>query len=300
MLNNCKTTRRGFVVVLHLVIMAHVAACQSDAREELRGSLYFPVGNYLAELDLRSGSVDIETSLQNAEIRGISRQKDQRLLLSVFGRENQQDTHRLVLYDLATRQALTIAYGRNGHYLPGTDILLYDDGVSLILAERGGDDWQKTEVQRHAYNAALQVAPLSATRFLYAIAGQSIHVYDIGSRRAIELVKLGERCRLDASLWDPQRERLLCRRRLDDGGFEYAMVDLEGAVTETLALPSSRSLQPVAFLPDQHALVLTERWQSMLSDRQKHAIWVYRFDSLEFYRLVDNQHLGRSVVYAPL
>jgi hypothetical protein len=58
-------------------------------------------------------------------------------------------------------------------------------------------------------------------------------------------------------------------------------------------------LQPLAFLPDQDALVLAERWRSRISDRQNHAVWVLRFDTGEFYRLLDNQYLGRSVVYKP-
>lgn len=283
-----------------MLVVAQVAACEPDAHEELRGSLYFAAGNYLAGLDLRSGNTNIETSLRDVEIESISPQKDKRLLVSVFGSEHRQDRHRLVLYDLATRQALTIAYGRNGHYLPGTEILLYDDGVSLILAERDGNDWQKTEVLQHAYNTPVLVTPVSATRFLYALPGQAMRVFDIVSGRETELTELSERCRLDASLWDPRRERLLCRTRLDNGDFEYVMAELDGTATETLPLPRSRSLLPVAFLPDQDALILTERWRSWLSDRQKHAVWVYRFDSGDFYRLVDNQHLGRSVVYAPL
>ena len=56
-------------------------------------------------------------------------------------------------------------------------------------------------------------------------------------------------------------------------------------------------LQPMAFLPDQDALVLTERWRGKLSSRQNYAVWIYRFDSGEFYRLLDNQYLGRAVVY---
>lgn len=299
MLNKTINLRRCFRVLCCLLALGQVAACQSQEQEELRGSLYFGAGEYLAELDLRRGSVNIETSLGDVEIREISAQQDKRLLLTVFGNVDREDRHSLVLYDLDTRQSLAIAYGRNGHYLPGTGILVYDDGIRLILAEREDENWQKTEVLRHPYNATLQVMPVSATRFLYEIAGQSVHVYDIVSRRAIELDALSQRCRLGASLWDPQRERLLCRRRLDDGRFDYVMVSLDGAVAEALPLPGSRLLQPVAFLPDQDALVFTERWKSGFSDRHKYAVWIYRLDDGEFYRLVENQHLGRSVVYRP-
>ena len=119
------------------------------------------------------------------------------------------------------------------------------------------------------------------------------------SRRAIELNALSQSCQLGASLWDPGREQLLCRRRLDGGSYEYIMAGLDGAVAATLALPDSRMLQPIAFLPDQDALVLTEPWRSRFSDRRNHAVWIYRFDSGDFYRLLDNQYLGRSAVYRP-
>lgn len=289
---------RWYRAAMSLLILGQIAACQPETHEELRGSLYFAAGQYLAELDLRNGTTSIETNLGDVEIQGISPQRDKRLLLTVFRSVEQQDRHSLVLYDLATRQDLTIAYGRNGHYLPGTEVLVYDDGSSLILAERKDQNWQRTEVLRHAYNATLLVTPVSATRFLFAVPGQTIHVYDIVSQRPEELPGLSQQCRLDASLWDLQRERLLCRRRLDDGSFEYVMADLDGGVTTTLALPGSRLLQPVAFLHDQDAVVLTERWRSKLSDRQQHAVWIFRLDDGEFYRLVENQYLGPSVVYA--
>jgi hypothetical protein len=299
MFNETITLRSWGRVAWYAFLLGQVAACQPERQEELRGSLYFGAGKYLARIDLSHGSVDVETNLGDVEIQQISPLKDRRLLLTVLGRVNQQDRHSLVLYDLGTRQTLTIAYGRNGHYLPGSEVLVYDNGVSLILAVRDGRDWQKTDVLRHAYNAALQVVPVSATRFLYALAGQAIHVYDTVSRRAIELTELSEHCRLDAALWDSVRERLLCRKQHENGGFDYVMVSLDGAVTEPLSLPESRNLQPIAFLPDQDVLILTERGKRKLSDRQQHAIWVYRFDSGSFYRLEENQHLGRSVVYEP-
>lgn len=297
-LNTTINLHRCYRVACYLLVLGQLTACQPEKQAELWGSLYFGAGNYLAELDLRSGGVNIETSLGDVEIQGISAQKDKRLLVTVFGSVNQRDRHSLVLYDLDTRQALTIAYGRNGHYLPGTEVLVYDDGVSLIVAERDNEGWQKTEVVRHAYNATLQVVPVSATRFLFTVGDQALQVYDTVSQRTLPLTALSQRCRLDASLWDPQREYLLCRRRQDDGNYEYIMAGLDGAVAATLALPGSRRLQPIAFLPDQDALVLTEQWRGRLSDRQNHAIWIYRFDSGDLYRLLDNQYLGRSVVYA--
>lgn len=290
---------RYFREAVVLLVLGQLVACQPDQQVELRGSLFFGAGQYLAELELHSGNVNIETSLGDVDIRQISPQSDQRLLVTVFGSVDRHERHSLVLYEFGNRQALTIAYGRNGHYLPGTEVLVYDDGVSIIVAERGDEGWQKTEAVRHAYNAKLAIRPVSATRFLYALGEEAIRVFDIDSRQSVELAALSRSCRLDASLWDPQREQLLCRRNIDDNSFEYAMTGLDGAVTGTLPLPGSRKLQPLAFLPDQDALVLSERWRGRFSDRERHAIWVHRFDSDTSYRLVDDQFIGSSVVYRP-
>lgn len=294
-IDSCKSLR----VSCLLLVLGQISACQPEHHEELRGSLYFGAGQYLAELELYNGAINIEANLGDVEIKAISAQMDERLLVTVFGSVNQQDRHRLVLYDLDTRQTLTIALGRSGHYLPGTRVLVYDDGVSLVVTDRDNEGWQKTEVVRHGYNAPLMVTPMSATRFLYAIGGEAIRVYDTELRRAVELGALSQFCRLDASLWDPRREQLLCRRPIDDGRYEYVMTGLDGAVAAKLALPDARMLQPLAFLPDQDAIIFQEPWRSRFSDRQSHAIWVFRFETGEFYRLLDNQYLGRSVVYRP-
>jgi len=293
--NSRSWARAAFI----MLVLGQLVACQPESRQQLHGRLYFASGHYLAELDLRDASTSVVTSLGDVEIQAISPQRDTRLLLTVFGPVNQQDVHRLVLFDIVSRQTLTLLSGRAGHYLPDTRVLVYDDGVSIVVAERVKGTWEKTEVVRHSYNAPVVIAPLSATRFLYGIAGGPVNLFDTISKRSIELTALNEICRLETSLWNRRRDALLCRIERAADEFDYAFVALDGTVLETLSLPSSKSLTPVAFLPDQDALVLTERWSTALSDRVRHAIWVYRFDSREAYRLADNQHLGREVVYAP-
>ena len=298
MQNKIISLHHSFRVACLLLVLGALSSCQPEHHAELRGSLYFGAGEYLAELELHNGNVKIEANLGDVEIQAISPQIDERLLVTVFGRVDQKDRHSLILYDLDTKQTLTSAYCREGHYLPGTRVLVYDDGVSLIVAERGDEGWQKTEVLRHAYNAAVLVMPVSTTRFLYALDGQAVNLFDTVSGRTIELDALSQHCRLDSALWSAQREQLLCRRRLDEGRFDYVLVGLDGTVAATLPLPGSRMLQPLAFLPDQDALILTERWRSRFTDRQNHAVWVLRADTGDFYRLFDNQYLGRSVVYS--
>jgi hypothetical protein len=250
-------------------------------------------------LDLRDGSTSVVTNLGDVDIQGINPQNEDRLLLTVFGNVNQQDTHRLVLYDIASRQTLTLLNGREGGYLPGTRILVYDDGIRIVVAEKIGGVWEKHEVMQHRFNSPLRIMPITATRFLYAEQQAPIQVFDNGSKRSIELTALSELCNLDSSLWIPGREQLLCRVARDEGVYEYLYVGLDGTVHESLPLPASRAFRPVAWLPDQDALVLTERWSGWLSSKQQSAIWIYRFDNGDLYRLVDDQYLGPSVVYEP-
>ena len=68
---------------------------------------------------------------------------------------------------------------------------------------------------------------------------------------------------------------------------------------ESLPLPANHDLRPLAFLPDQDVLILTERWRSRLAGRVRWAVWVYRFDTQQAYRLLDDQYLGDSVLYRP-
>lgn len=275
-----------------------LAACGGPDEPELRGGLYFASGNYLAQLDLRDGSTSVVTNLGDAEIREISPQSAERLLLTVFGNVNQQDTHRLVLYDIETRQTLTLLNGRHGRYLPGSQVLVYDDGSRILVAEKILGTWEKTEVAAHRFNAPLRILPVSATRFLYALAGEPIHAYDNVSKRSIRLDRLTDLCDLDHALWMPGNDALLCRSAgTGNDEYTYPLVGLDGTVKATLPLPASRSLQPLALLTDQDALVLAEQWQSRMSGRRRSAVWIYRFADEHLYRLLDDQHLGRWVVY---
>jgi hypothetical protein len=281
-------------------VLVMLAACQAPQHPEMRGSLYFAAGNYLAEMNLRDGSTSVVANLGDAEIREISPQLSERLLLTVFGKVNQQDAHRLVLYDIASRQTLELAKGRHGHYLPGTRVLVYDDGTTLTMRERVSGRWETTEILRHRHNARLAILPISATRLLYAEVGSVIHVYDRETGESTELAALSERCDLDYALWLPEAERLICRTGFADGSYRYPLVSLDGATHGELSLPPSKSFRPLAWLPDQDALVLSEQWRGLLSERPRSAVWIYSLDDGTAFRLVDDQYLGKRVVYKRL
>lgn len=291
--------RRRITAALWLALLAQVAACQGEQQPELRGGLYFAAGNYLALLDLRDGSTSIVTNLGDVEVREISPQLDERLLLSVSGTVNNRDVHRLILYDKRSRQTLGLVTGRHGRYLPGTKVLVYDDGVSVRVAERVRGSWEKTVVMEHRFNTPMMIMPISSSRFLYAESGKPIAAFDNVAKRSIVLAALSEHCELAAALWIPERDRLLCRARRPDGTFKYVLVALDGVVHDRIPLPADRPLRPIAWLGDQNAIVLTERWRGVLNDREQHAVWIHRFDTGEHYRLLDDQYLGDSVVYEP-
>jgi len=290
---------RSLVGFAGLLLLLQVGACTQPDREELRGSLYFAAGNYLALLELRDGSTSVVANLGDADIRALSPQLDNRILLTVYGSENGKETRHLVLYDIETRQTLTLLNGHIGYYLPGTRTLVFDDGIRTYVTERVQGSWVKTEVVEHRYNEGVDIMPLSATRFIYRVSDEPLFVYDKTAGRSIRLSGLETICRFDRALWFAEREQMLCQVRKDDESPEYAFVGLDGTVHVPVPLPSSHDLRPVAFLPDQDALVLTERWRGGLADRARWGVWVYRFGTQEAYRLLDDQHLGEHVLYAP-
>lgn len=281
-----------------LLLAIFLSACTGDDRPALQGSLYFATGKYLAALNLGDGSTSVIANLGDAELLSLSPVLDERLLLSVIGTENQRQISQLVLYDIATRQRLDVLSGGNGHYLPGTRVLVFDDGVRTWITERIDGSWEKFEVVQHRYNASVDIMPLSATRFVYRVEDALPQLYDYVTGRSTELSDFASRCSLDRALWVADSEEMLCQARHDDGSFEYAYVALDGTRGEAVPLPGERDLRPLAHIRDQDVLVLTERWQGLVSSRWKWAVWIYHLDTGEFYRLLEDQYLGDSVVYA--
>lgn len=284
---------------LALFSLLLAAGCTDNDRVELRGALYFVSANYLAMLDLRDGSTSVVSNLGEVNIRSLSPQLEERLLLNVIDSEEHQERRLLVLYDIASRQTHTLLTGRNGHYLPGTRTLVYDDGVRIFVSERVRGTWKKTEVAEHRYNENVDIVPISGTRFIYRIGDGPFVVYDKTAGRSIELTALESACRMDRALWFADREQMLCQVRSEHEQVAYSFVGLDGSVQEPLPLPPTHDLRPLVLLPDQDVLLLTERWQGGLANRVKWGVWAYHFDTQEAYRLLDDQYLGDSVQYVP-
>ena len=270
-----------------------VAGCAED-RPEVSGGLYFAAGNYLAELDLRNGDTRVVTSIGDDTIVELAPQNAERLLLTVVGEVNRRDQHSLVLYDLPSKQQLRLLAGRKGRYLPGTEVLVYDDGRQILVKRRQGEAWETVEIASHDYRVPVRIIPVASTAFLYAIGNEPPQLFDLRDGTS-SAPGLAEHCGLDAAVWAASLDALLCRVARDP--IRYAFVSLDGEIGESLALPEERPFHAVAYAPDQDIVILTERWQSLVSERPQYAIWIHHRGSGQTYRLAENQHLGDTVVY---
>jgi len=280
-----------------------LAACEPAAPPAIPGTLYFGSGNYLAELALRNGSTDIVASIGDAEIQEIGPKDGRRILLNVFGPVNQKDSHRLVLFDLETRQQLTFFEGRFGRYLMDGRTLVYDDGARIWATWKRVNYWEKVEVAHHPFNAMVWIVPVSDTAFLYSIGPQSdgpLYLFDAVQRQSTELKMLADVCGLDGAIWVEARSELLCRSNTSaSDGVSYVFAGLDGVVSSALQLPPDRSFRALAYLPDRNAVVLSESWNTWLSGRQQWAVWVYDIGDAASYRILEHQYLGHTVIYQP-
>lgn len=273
-----------------------VSGCDSEQEREYWGFLYFGAGSYLGQLDLRDGSVAVLANLGDTEIEEVSLFGDEQLLLSVFGPVNRKDTFRLMYYELDGGGRATLIRGRHGRYLPQPEALIYDDGAHLNVRLYGDGPMQKLSVIQHRFGAGARILPLSDTRFLYSIdPAMAIESFDVELKESKPLTELSASCGLDGALWIAGRAAVLCRRQ--EAVPNYALISLDGTVKSVLKIPDARRYRALAYLADQDAVVLTERWTTLVSGRTRHAVWIYDLKSDGMLRLAENQHLGTSVVY---
>ena len=294
---------RPIPLTVMLAPLVLLGACGPAATPEIPANLYFGSGNYLAQLDLWDGSTDIVASIGDSDIQEIGPKDGRRILLNVFGPVNQKASHRLVLFDLETRQQLTFFEGRFGRYLMDGRTLVYDDGARIWATWKRVNYWEKVEVARHPFNAEAWIVPVSESRFLYSIGSDRdapILVFDTTQRRSAELETLTRICSLDGSIWIEERSELLCRSHSPTSSVDsYVFASLDGAVSDSLQLPPGKAFRALAYMPDRDAVVLSERWETWLSGRQKWAVWIYDIASASPYRVLEHQYLGHTVIYEP-
>jgi hypothetical protein len=265
---------------------SQLAGCERQSHPELRGHLFFGSGQYLGRLDLRDGSTSVEANLGDVSIRRVSAYGDENLLLTVFGVVNHKETYRLMQYEIATA---------------GEEMLVYDDRFRLRAKIRSANERVNVGLARHEYGDRVHLVPVSDSSFLYSIGDTErslIFVYDATTQVRKPLQELSGVCGLDGAIWIDAYEQLLCRTTTSTGQFQdYSFFDLDGTRHRRLSLPESWSFRAVAYLQDQGVLVLTQPWRSLIGNRGRTAIWIYKLDSDKYYRLVKNQYLGETVVY---
>lgn len=272
------------------------SGCEPDETREYWGNLYFAAGSYLGQLDLRDGSVSVLANVGDAYIREIDAFGEDQLLLTVFGPVNRKDTFRLMQFKLDTYGLVTLLNGRHGRYLPVPEALIFDDGAHLRVRVYGDGPMEELTITRHRFGSRVHVMQISETKFLYSVDPDSaIHSFDVDTRELRALPGLSQECQLDGALWIDVRDALLCKR--EDESPSYSLVGLDGSARGSLVIPDAGPFRAMAYLADQDALVLTEAWNTVVSDSVRYAIWIYDLASDRMMRLVEDQYLGPSVVY---
>ena len=280
-----------------VLILLLVAGCEAEQKREYWGSLYFGIGTYLGQLDLRDGSVAVLANLGDTNIREVAGFSDDQLLLSVFGPVNHKNTFRLMQYELDAGGMATVLIGRHGRYLPGPEALIYDDDTHLNARIYGGDGMEEVTVARHRFGAHAQILQAGETQFLYTIGqDETVVSFDIETRESKSLTKLSAQCGLEGALWIANRAALLCKSHKDL--HDYAFVGLDGEFQGTLAMPDASLFLAIAYLEDQEALVLTESWKTVVSESTRYAVWTYDLRNGNMDRLVKEQFVGTHVVYS--
>jgi len=294
-------TPRVLIRTIVILVLGLAASCENAPPAELSGYLYFGSGNYLVQLSLRNGSTAIAGKLAEVDIRDIKRYGDVSLLLTVVGPVNRKETWRLLRFDLDAGHAATLFDSHGGLYLPGPETLLYDDGVRLRATFWDGDDPEIVVVGRHAVNAWMHLIAVSPSAAIFGTGDGPIEKYDFADRSLTTLAALSRVCGLKHAIWITDRRRLLCRLRPATGEPPgYALVGLDGEIDTRLSLPDGGPFSAVAYLPDNDAAVFTERWTSLISNREKTAVWIYDFSLGKAWRLLEDQHLGDSAVFSRL
>jgi hypothetical protein len=281
-----------------LLGLLFLSGCESGEDREYHGHLYFGAGGYLGKFDLRNGSVEVMTNLGDTAIEELGSFGDEQLLLSVFGPVNRKDTFRLMYYAFSGGGLATLLDGRHGRYLPEPNALVFDDGVYLNVRMYGDGAMEEVAVAQHRFGATARVLLISDTQFLYSIdPEQAIVSFDVASQASQPLGELSRDCGLDGAVWIAERAALLCKRSGEVR--DYALMTLDGTVQRILDIRDIERFRALAYLPDQDAVVLTERWKTLVSGRTRHAVWVYDLENDQMVRVVKSQRLGTSVVYRP-
>ena len=282
-------------------LLSLLQSCEPQTRLELHGQLYFASGSYIGEFDLQQGASTIAANRGAVTIRNVSAFTGGRLLLAETAIVENQEVPRISWVDLDTGQAGTLYSGVIARYLPGPGVLVWDDGTRLHASSRIRNLSHNAEIITHNLNQLTTILDVADDTVLFTAGGPTqriIHSYNVVTKELLRRAELSNTCQLTAAVWISNRDQLACLARDTAGmGVDYLLVDLEGTIRGRLDLPQGKRFVALVYLPDQHVLIFTERWRSLLGGVERFAVWAYDMGTGQSHRLVKDQYLGASAVY---
>jgi hypothetical protein len=293
--------RQIFLMLLLLLLMPALSSCdRSEQDSGYHGYLYFAKGAYLMRFALRDASLSVVTNLGDKTIQDLSKFVENKLLIAETASVNRRKVYRISWIDVKTGQTSALYAGVFARYLAESGQIVYDDGDRLFAVAIFGDSSSET-IFSHRMNqlSKVMVGPVGTVLFETSDAGvRHIHSYDLMTGTLETLDRLSEVCRLEHAVWIDDLDQMACKEQsspVDQG--HYVLANLDGDVSGELNLPEGKQFNALAYIADQSALILTERWSSLLGGRANSAVWIHNIQSGENRRLAKNQNLGSSVVY---
>lgn len=296
--------RHSVQTISVLCLFLLLQSCEPKMRPEMHGQLYFASGNYIGEFDLAQGASTIAANRGAVTIRNVSAFTEGRLLLAETATVDNKEVPRISWVDTDTGQADLLYSGVIARYLPGPRVLVWDDGSRLHASSRTRNSSHNAEIITHNLNQLTTILDVADDTVLFAAGGPAqsvIYSYNVITKELLRRAELSNTCQLSTAVWISNRDQLACLSREAAGiDTDYRLVDLKGNIRGRLDLPQGKQFLALAYLPDQHALIFTERWRGLLGGAERFAVWVYDMGTGQSHRLVRNQYLGASAVYSVL
>jgi len=287
-------------MLLLALLVQVLAACGPSTPSGYQGYLYFANGSYLMQFSLRDAGLSVIHSFSNTTIEGISGYGENRLLLTESELVNRLTVHQIAWLDVKTGQGSTLYPGYFARYFADTGLMIYDDGQRLFVVNQAGDLSTKT-IFTHKMNQvnAVMAIPDNTVLFETNEEGlQGIYSYHLLDGTLESLDRLSGICQLKFAVWIDDLDQIACKPQPDDGNEgAYVITSLAGEVSHHLTLPEGGKFDALAYIAEQNALVLKERWTGRFSDQEKYAVWIHNLQNGESRRLASNIDLGSSVVY---
>lgn len=293
---------RFLLTIFVVLLLPTLLSCDSPEEAGLSGHLYFAAGNYVGQFDLRSGASTIVANRGNNSIRRISPFGRDRLLLSEEWTVNRRNVSVISSMDLKSGRADALVSGIHAIYLPDHKAIIYDDGSRLHVKPLRRNSGLNAEIASHGLNDVTAILGVSRDTVLFQLESsgrRAIRSYNVVTQESQQHDELASLCSLTSAVWIDESERLACIVRVTaTEPYELVLAALEGTIERRFALPDGGLFHVLTYVPGQDALILTERRETMLGSAQRNAAWMLHVPSGDVHRLVRDQYLGDSAVYA--